>query len=135
MGCQGYSRNISIHVPRVEDDPTSEVQERLNTQFQSTSPVWRTTLRPSAAQRPPAISIHVPRVEDDIDERQLVDELHNFNPRPPCGGRLYGVEWWFCDKSFQSTSPVWRTTRSLPMRRSCHFISIHVPRVEDDRYA
>ena len=60
--------------------------------------------------------------------------LSNFNPRPPCGGRRTtdgsGTLWGVL---FQSTSPVWRTTRyaehiiSIPRR-----ISIHVPRVEDD---
>ena len=34
---------------------------------------------------------------------------------------------------FQSTSPVWRTTFSQVTRKTLHFISIHVPRVEDDR--
>ena len=34
---------ISIHVPRVEDDSGRTLTARTHTSFQSTSPVWRTT--------------------------------------------------------------------------------------------
>ena len=56
------------------------------------------------------ISIHVPRVEDDRRRTLRLQLRHNFNPRPPGGGRL--------DKS----KIQWIDAR----------ISIHVPRVEDD---
>ena len=55
---------ISIHVPRVEDD----------------SPVLVTSVVFE-------ISIHVPRVEDDPAQRLTDTRESNFNPRPPCGGR------------------------------------------------
>ena len=80
------------------------------TRFQSTSPVWRTTSPFSVADRSVLISIHVPRVEDDSnggeDFRKVLISIHvprveddtvittstawssDFNPRPPCGGRL-----------------------------------------------
>ena len=100
------------------------------------------------------ISIHVPRVEDDCSAKSCSRAMTNFNPRPPCGGRL----GWKFEKeektyfnprppcggrqfielkdasfwSFQSTSPVWRTTPSLAKTRQNLGISIHVPRVEDD---
>ena len=35
---------ISIHVPRVEDDYIHKPQMNETTKFQSTSPVWRTTI-------------------------------------------------------------------------------------------
>ena len=56
------------------------------------------------------ISIHVPRVEDDQ------------------GNQLFRARR--C--SFQSTSPVWRTTHTTTNRALAERISIHVPRVEDD---
>ena len=79
---------ISIHVLRVEDDPTYALANSLANVFQSTSSVWRTTVN--------------------------MPNMHNFapyfNPRPPCGGRLtpprFSKGWY----SFQSTSSVWRTT-------------------------
>ena len=78
------------------------------------------------------ISIHVPRVEDDTHLIQKINNYHNFNPRPPCGGRHgeldYIVKRWI----FQSTSPVWRTTTHRAPYSSVKHISIHVPRVEDD---
>ena len=79
-------------------------------QFQSTSPVWRTTRHYGVRRRKRGISIHVPRVEDDSlrcwDNRQR----RNFNPRPPCGGRLIRDKNLSATAGFQSTSPVWRTT-------------------------
>ena len=36
------------------------------------------------------ISIHSLRVEGDIIEPELFDRVRNFNPLPPCGGRLEG---------------------------------------------
>ena len=78
---------ISIHVPRVEDDIRALILSMLYTKFQSTSPVWRTTV-----------------------SRATLCSL----------------------QSFQSTSPVWRTTGEWGVDGAVYFISIHVPRVEDD---
>ena len=147
--------------------------------FQSTSPVWRTTNVDghylggvvNFNPRPPCggrlehgvdivyrrlISIHVPRVEDDIKILSPSAVSMHFNPRPPCGGRPFrGLTTLLSTEKFQSTSPVWRTTRqnkrkiyakitfqstspvwrttaSFDRRLSIFSISIHVPRVEDD---
>ena len=101
---------ISIHVPRVEDDEASRVPFLIFCIFQSTSPVWRTTIVSYCTQYVNRISIHVPRVEDDPRLCGRQETLRNFNPRPPCGGRL-------C-----LTPTIWVG----------FCISIHVPRVEDD---
>ncbi len=101
---------ISIHVPRVEDDMPSMRIIDWKERFQSTSPVWRTT--PFAVQRAPA--------------------KWNFNPRPPCGGRPNVHGWRGQRQRFQSTSPVWRTTGRYYDTWDSGGISIHVPRVEDD---
>ena len=55
-----------------------------------------------------------------------------FNPRPPCGGRRRRKRQTRRMIIFQSTSPVWRTTRFIYDDDAIHIISIHVPRVEDD---
>ena len=104
---------ISIHVLRVEDDQSG-------------------LLRSAGRQ----ISIHVLRVEDDVPTSPTAPPPRNFNPRPPCGGRRRrrprpASGSYFnprppcggrrhCSYSnrvttytFQSTSSVWRTTRSF----------------------
>ena len=140
----------------MEDDPRKSSLRRSPVLFQSTSPVWRTT---SAAQkrvgdafyfnpRPPCggrprqttssparfgISIHVPRVEDDSTRGRARELGFYFNPRPPCGGRPIVDCINQANATFQSTSPVWRTTSKKTGADKSEFISIHVPRVEDDR--
>jgi len=125
--------HISIHVLRVEDDAAVPSSITGTLPFQSTSSVWRTTwpLLTSTIQR--LISIHVLRVEDDKGCAHCKRAYTDFNPRPPCGGRLgthsrsvYGVR-------FQSTSSVWRTTTGGFSLQTGDKISIHVLRVEDDR--
>ena len=78
------------------------------------------------------ISIHVPRVEDDSSCIFCQTSGIHFNPRPPGGGRRMNLRLQGVTSVFQSTSPGWRTTEhgvDIVYRR---FISIHVPRVEDD---
>ena len=80
--------HISIHVLRVEDD-----------------------LAVGCNGSTRHISIHVLRVEDDAIPVIVTFPPDDFNPRPPCGGRL-------CSCIFYHLSQL---------------ISIHVLRVEDDR--
>ena len=82
---------ISIHVLRVEDDPTYALANSLANVFQSTSSVWRTTHPTPLLKRVVLISIHVLRVEDD--GRAVNQKPHT--------------------SVFQSTSSVWRTTGPL----------------------
>ena len=102
-------RGISIHVPRVEDDP-------LNTGFRKGA--WNFNPRPPCGGRPAAIegrlyigiiSIHVPRVEDDasLTVSGLCSSISIHVPR---------VE----------------DDRLAMEKRGNGIISIHVPRVEDD---
>ena len=103
--------DISIHVLRVEDDRWTRQPERHASGFQSTSSVRRTTLGRQHDYALVYISIHVLRVEDDRAKLFFVlpalqfqstssvwrttlsaggraGPHHDFNPRPPCGGRL-----------------------------------------------
>ena len=123
--------------------------------FQSTSSVWRTTCLPARRSHPGGISIHVLRVEDDLpkggqtmkfsisihvlrveDDGErcpaLAEGCKDFNPRPPCGGRLSFRKYEIQGGEFQSTSSVWRTTEEIWLESEKCFISIHVLRVEDD---
>ena len=145
--------------------------------FQSTSPVRGTTGRDDANQGGACISIHVPRAGDDLAVESVVNRfaisihvpragddpsasggancLHNFNPRPPCGGRRQkscllrsgqnfnprppcgGRPSAGLNRSrrqvFQSTSPVRGTTPTSASAAPSLCISIHVPRAGDDR--
>ena len=86
------------------------LDETVGPIFQSTSSVWRTTAGHGSQN----------------------GTLQDFNPRPPCGGRLWGdsmIMRWY---TFQSTSSVWRTTNDRCAAVWISPISIHVLRVEDD---
>ena len=100
--------------------------------FQSTSSVWRTTAHDNRDHVLRNISIHVLRVEDDSSLPLMVPSTPNFNPRPPCGGRLSVGTSKAVNITFQSTSSVWRTTAGSTRRAHARLISIHVLRVEDD---
>ena len=64
------------------------------------------------------ISIHVLRVEDNLCPCTYMAYQIHFNPRPPCGGQpdtpAVTLNSWY---TFQSTSSVWRTTRSYQIPR------------------
>ena len=78
---------ISIHGPRVGADPCWRAMRSTTPGFQSTAPVWGPTVANGVAKIADIISIHGPRV--GADEKMLISLLtdHDFNPRPPCGGR------------------------------------------------
>ena len=61
-------------------------------------------------------------------------EAFYFNPRPPGGGRHGTSSLTGRVSKFQSTSPGWRTTIDTGYSLDIEFISIHVPRVEDDNH-
>ena len=104
---------ISIHGPRVGAD----VSETVSSCAAST------------------ISIHGPRVGADVRAKDSQNFRHDFNPRPPCGGRHYAGRAYFLrlkhfnprppcggrrfanwynrtHMPFQSTAPVWGPTLS-----------------------
>ena len=128
----GQLRAISIHVLHVEDDQVPTCTKPFCSRFQSTSSMWRTTSITTKIGRASDISIHVLHVEDDRlvynilcvwtisihvlhvedDSRLLIIMLcmMDFNPRPPCGGRLSQSHQLLEHPQFQSTSSMWRTT-------------------------
>ena len=129
-------KEISIHVLRVEDDFLHTTRHTATQPFQSTSSVWRTTCFRCAIFR-----LSIFQSTSSVWRTTAVTELFchifiNFNPRPPCGGRLPqtkrhtptdaisihvlrvedDVSCFFLQRHrylFQSTSSVWRTTSIL----------------------
>ena len=123
---------ISIHALRVESDANHRIKDLENEVFQSTLSVWRATA-PVYPLSPTAC---------------------NFNPRSPCGERLFN-KWSHITKNrfqstlsvwratlhlsltllfaiFQSTLSVWRATIYIFFHRYSFAISIHALRVESD---
>ena len=102
---------ISIHAPRVGSDQTTYRNIIEDELFQSTLPVWGATAQGFATRSDISISIHAPRVGSDTARSRKVWRTINFNPRSPCGERLYfpaSAPWK--RRVFQSTLPVWGAT-------------------------
>ena len=120
---------ISIHAPRAGGDQTWETwsigpthfnprppcggrRQRLllipagDRLFQSTPPVRGATDQCSIGFDIGKISIHAPRAGGDLLLMCLKTVLGDFNPRPPCGGRLYAQKYRCSLIEFQSTPPV-----------------------------
>ena len=125
--------------------------------FQSTPSVWRETNYEGSSVRTIQISIHSLRVEGDVylysdfsvTERISIHSLRvegdnvvyenpcskdDFNPLPPCGGRLSRNKRRLLEKLFQSTPSVWRETIEIFFKEITENISIHSLRVEGDLY-
>ena len=79
------------------------------------------------------ISIHSLRVEGDLIAGAGVCPYSDFNPLPPCGGRLDTVSKIADHIQFQSTPSVWRETQVAIYNKKSGAISIHSLRVEGDR--
>ena len=78
---------ISIHVPRVEDDPVGHRLVFVAIDFNPRPPCGGRRGQYDIKSTSKGISIHVPRVEDDLTVRPRSRAGYHFNPRPPCGGR------------------------------------------------
>ena len=133
----------------------SEYVDPSKIKFQSTLPVWGATQRPYIIRHRIAISIHAPRVGSDSKAVYYPPPYRNFNPRSPCGERLYyEIFDYFCayisihaprvGSDITDTSPT-RITRNFNPRSPCGErlfdfsrisatirISIHAPRVGSD---
>ena len=151
-----FSRTISIHVLRVEDDLTPLQKREAPTLYFNPRPPCggrlacssgNVNLRQNFNPRPPCggrpyrpLSLlgqrnFNPRPPCGGRLAHIRGKLRNkpdFNPRPPCGGRLAKVDKITARLKFQSTSSVWRTTHCCSGDRGGGTISIHVLRVEDD---
>ena len=108
-----FSRWISIHVLRVEDDSVEAAGNSRASYFNPRPPCGGRQESGKSRAQLFLISIHVLRVEDDSGRQGRESPLLYFNPRPPCGGRHAATCLAFFLTGFQSTSSVWRTTFGL----------------------
>ena len=124
---------ISIHAPRAGSDFTPRITSHWRRVFQSTLPVRGATLPTLDYQPSAGISIHAPRAGSDakMDENAVKEEKY-FNPRSPCGERLFCCALWRVCFIFQSTLPVRGATRRAVKGDPGGAISIHAPRAGSD---
>ena len=124
--------------------------------FQSTRPVWGATTASVSIFASPCISTPAPGVGRHDSQAMSVGLLYDFNPRAPCGARLYYARMAVATPTisihaprvgrdlhrlavavvvaaFQSTRPVWGATFLCIFLRPTSAISIHAPRVGRDR--
>ena len=78
------------------------------------------------------ISIHALREEGDCSAGSAPSAHHNFNPRPPRGGRPAELFHSTANEVFQSTPSARRATPPTAERESIMLISIHTLREEGD---
>ena len=80
--------SISIHVLRVEDDAVPRPLMLLPCPFQSTSSVWRTTAKAGRIIDRGQFQSTSSVWRTTLRPCKVSSQWKNFNPRPPCGGRL-----------------------------------------------
>ena len=134
-----YSSLISIHAPRAGATQAWFSQTTANNLFQSTRPVRGATVsdchnlgRSSISIRAPRagrdlskysrkllivlISIRAPRAGRDIFSTLTFVNNINFNPRAPCGARLFLLGIQSSCKLFQSARPVRGATTNFALQ-------------------
>ena len=100
--------------------------------FQSTRPVWGATWLSTAVRSPMKFQSTRPVWGATADYLWFSGDGENFNPRAPCGARLYDLHLTVYLMEFQSTRPVWGATGGGLFHHECVPISIHAPRVGRD---
>ena len=102
---------ITIHPRRVEGDESGEPSGLAGMQFQSTPSVWRETLVAISLIMIRLVFQSTPSVWRETSKTVTLKLRSDFNPLPPCGGRLHqevGESAFMI--TFQSTPSVWRET-------------------------
>ena len=124
--------NLTHHL-LAEDDRFRITYPSSYSKFQSTSSLRRTTCLDDVLQMAIKLFQSTSSLRRTTARRDSpLGGLGDFNPRPPCGGRLNLRGLVSAVEEFQSTSSLRRTTRSLLPFSASSIISIHVLLAEDD---
>ena len=124
---------ISIHAPRVGSDPVFHKRLLKVKIFQSTLPVWGATRVYNAViGKHGVFQSTLPVWGATRSTFPLCIAVSHFNPRSPCGERLYNFSVGAQTRIFQSTLPVWGATGRTGGHHDAVCISIHAPRVGSD---
>ena len=88
----GLKKGISIHAPRAGSD-ANQLTQNVRTNISIHAPrAGSDPGVPPAGNPPPPISIHAPRAgSDDINTIITNGVAADFNPRSPCGERLWSL--------------------------------------------
>ena len=100
--------------------------------FQSTHPVRGATIAFTPYHAFAPISIHAPRAGCDMQSELMQTSPCYFNPRTPCGVRLWILFANSSPRGFQSTHPVRGATNKSAYDIAKDLISIHAPRAGCD---
>ena len=96
--------------------------------FQPTRPLRGATGADCTGRRTTTISTHAPLAGRDSSARSTATRARrNFNPRAPCGARLWPKIESATAKAFQPTRPLRGATRKKRTPRRWHVISTHAP--------
>ena len=102
--------------------------------FQPTRPLRGATGADCTGRRTTTISTHAPLAGRDSSARSTATRARrNFNPRAPCGARLWPKIESATAKAFQPTRPLRGATRKKRTPRRWHVISTHAPLAGRDR--
>ena len=127
-----HTGQISIHALREEGDRRTAYALSPLSRFQSTPSARRATLPLIILYHFFSISIHALREEGDYPLFSPPFVCHNFNPRPPRGGRPQGSSTFTTGEIFQSTPSARRATLGWENGEGFPHISIHALREESD---
>ena len=125
---KGFAVSISIHAPLAGRDylPIEEINSTQK--FQSTRPLRGATVpRPRLYGQRLHISIHAPLAGRDLRHSPTGSRIRHFNPRAPCGARLFCVGSTMPPYLFQSTRPLRGATVGVARLGDRLIISIHAP--------
>ena len=123
---------ISIHAPRVGGDDRHRVRLHQGVAFQSTPPVWGATPSMSGPMGNFAFQSMPPVWGATRTPRICFWPISDFNPRPPCGGRLCRAPCAASAPYFNPRPPCGGRLDVAQCRVGGAHISIHAPRVGGD---
>ena len=111
---------ISIHAPHAGSDRPRRARQRQKPLFQSTLPMRGATRPESSWHRSARISIHAPHAGSDPAHYGLGQQRRDFNPRSPCGERLFSSPASFHIPDFNPRSPCgerlwWQLCTAIPL--------------------
>ena len=130
---QAPGKRISIHAPRVGRDTSAGLQSVRGLEFQSTRPVWGATLPFSTIPFNSSFQSTRPVWGATKARDRLHVLVRNFNPRAPCGARL-----WVprprknSQRNFNPRAPCGARLYGVSSHLVHVCISIHAPRVGRD---
>ena len=123
---------ISIHAPHAGRDRKRRSMRSSSPRFQSTRPMRGATAWQEKSAQATEISIHAPHAGRDSSRFGRIGRSLYFNPRAPCGARLYRCVQAHTSQEFQSTRPMRGATTYCKQYGIIISISIHAPHAGRD---